>query len=176
MKIIDPYKIKISDLPLFVLSDNMRGFFSFGIKTHTDGNYSHIMTMTSPNYFDTQVWIYKQVPISAYMKRGYRLKFWKYNGFSLVERMSIIEAIRKDLKAPLWERTYDILGIVGQFVHLRWINIPWKNFCSERVAKYLRMCEKLREQILVHPSPADLNRLFKDIIEFECLGYWIMED
>ena len=50
----DVLKIRASDLPLIVFSDNMRSLLSWGIKAHQKGAYNHCMLMASPKWFLSQ--------------------------------------------------------------------------------------------------------------------------
>ena len=76
--IIDPLEIKKEDMPIFVFSDDLRGFLGWGIKNHTQGNYNHSMIMIEPGYVVTQGLTYKEIPIADYMKPSARLKFWRF--------------------------------------------------------------------------------------------------
>ncbi len=172
MKIINPKEIKINDLPLIVLSDDRRGFIGWIIKQHSKGSYNHVMMMTRPGYLASQGFLtYAEIPVEKMMKPGIMLKFWRYNPIKHNEKIDINIAIANDLKKNWFKRSYDFLGIVGQFTGLRWIQSPWKFYCSEIVAKYLRLIPELKDKIPVHPSPADLNKLFHTIpgfVEYGC--------
>ena len=170
MKKINPYEITFEDFPVFVFSDDMRGFLSWGIKAHTSGSYSHGMVMIRPDKVVTQGMTYKEIDIGIYLTGRHRLKFWKYNGLSKPKKIEIITKIEDDLSQPWWKRRYDFLGIVGQFIKVPWINNPWINFCTERLSGYLRMIPEIKDKIPKHPSPADLNKLFKTIENMEVIG------
>ena len=171
-KIINPLNFKDEDMPLFVLSDDLRSFIGWGIKAHSGGNYNHIMIMVKPGYIISQGVSYKEIPIKEYMKSSQMLKFWKYKNIIEQEKDFILTKAEADLKEPWWKRRYDYLGIVGQFFHIRWLNDPFRRYCSERVAEYLCLIKPIKEKIPKKPSPADLNRLFNQIPEFEVVGYY----
>lgn len=168
MDIIDPRKIKQADLPLWVLSDDMRGFFSWGIKAHSQGNYSHIMSMVRPRYFATQSWTYRKVPIERYMKNYYRLKFWKPDLNPELKKI-LMQTVMRELNQPWWKRRYDFLGILGQALKIPWLNNPWRDYCSEKEAEHLRL---VGMDIFRHPSPSQINSYFKTIPQMSVLGYW----
>ena len=170
--IINPLEIKEEDLPLIVLADNLRSITGKLVKIHTKGQYSHIMEQRRPRYFASQGWMYKEVPIEAYMKKGYRLKFWKPKNLTAEAREEWLELTQYELKAPWWKRRYDILGIIGQVFFLRWINNPWTKYCSERVAIKIR--KFFRIFISAHPSPSDCNRILTASPEkAEVLGHYL---
>lgn len=172
IELINPKKIKKEAFPLFVLSDDLRGFFSLGIRIHSEGNYSHIMSMTIPSYFDTQGFLFKRVKVEKYMTGRHRLKFWQPRGLTGTEKLKVIEAIEKDLKAPWWERKYDVLGVIGQLFRIRWINNPFTYYCSERIAKYARLIDWLKDKIPLRPSPSKINRIFKTVEKMGVYGYY----
>ena len=169
MKIINPKKIPEDMLPIIILSDDLRGVFSWAIKSHTNGYYSHAMIMINKGKVVTQGGTYKEVPIENYMTERYRLKFWKPD-LTLRDILTIQKEVNKDLKQNWWRKSYDYLGILGQLFKVRWLNNPYKSFCSERVAKYLRL---VFDCIPKHPAPADLNKLFAKMGRMSVYGHWI---
>ena len=49
----------------------------------------------------------------------------------------------------------------------------FRAYCSERVAAWLRVLPRMKNSILIHPSPEDLNDLMKaDKKNFEFYGIW----
>ena len=171
--IIDPLKIDDVNLPLIVLSDELRGFFAWGIKAHSEGNYSHSMIMINEQKVVSQGGTYSEILINKYMNNKYRLKFWKIKNLSNTERLNVINTVKKDLEASWWKKSYDWLGIVGQFFKLRGLNNPYQFYCSERIARYLRLVTSLKDIIILHPSPSNLNKIFKEYPDkFELYGYW----
>lgn len=170
-KIINPLNFKDEDMPLVVFSDDRRSFIGWAIK-HLTGNYNHSMFMRRPGYLLTQGFTYKEIPIKEYMKPTQMLKFWRYKDIKDFEKELIFKKAQEDLKEPWWKIRYDYLGIVGQFFKVKWINDPWRRYCSERVAEYLRLILPIKDKIPKRPSPAELNKLFHTIEEFEEVGYY----
>lgn len=171
MKIINPLDIKEADLPLIVLADNLRSFIAWGIKKHTKGKYSHIMEMHRVGYFATQGCTYKEVPVRLYMSGKHRLKFWKCKGLTPQAREEWLDMTARELNASWWKRKYDVLGIIGQAIFLRFINNPWTKYCSERVATKIRKFFAIL--VPKHPSPSDCNKaLIDDSRTAEVYGYW----
>ena len=174
MNIVNPRFIPESALPLFVLSDDRRSFIGWGIKNHSRGSYNHSMVMHRPGYFASQDFGgYREVKVEKYMKPSIILKFWQYKDMPIEVKKYIIDKVYKDLKAPWYRKMYDFLGILGQLIPGRWtrkINIPWANYCSERVGGYLR---SIPMKIPLHPSPTDLNRLFKKTSKMLVYGRWL---
>ena len=173
MKIINPLEIKSEDLPLIVFSDDLRGFFAWGIRVHTEGLYSHAMLMVTPKEVVTQGGTYSEVPIEKYMSNRYRLKFWSIKNLTIYDKIRILDAVNEDLKQPWWRKRYDWLGVaIGQLFRVKWIQNPFTYYCSERVAKYLRLIPFLKDKIPAQPAPSKLNKLFKTLPELEVYGYW----
>lgn len=175
MNIIDPLNIKKEDLPLIVFSDDLKGFIGWAIKAHTDGVYNHVMIMMRPGYVVTQGWTYKEIPIEKYMSSRYRLKFWQIKDIEHRDILAIRNAVDDDLEASWWAKSYDWLGIVGQFLKLRGINNPKKSYCSERIANYLNLLSYLKDDIPLHPSPSRLNKIFKTLDRMKVLGWWMAD-
>ncbi len=174
MNIINPLDFKVNDLPLIVLSDDQRGFIGWAIKSHSKGNYNHVMIMIHPKYLASQGFkTYQEIPLQDMMKTNIMMKFWRYKPLTHNQIVDINTAVIKDLKKNWFKRSYDFLGIIGQLTGLRWIQSPWKFYCSEIVAKYLRLIPELEKKIPPRPSPADLNRLFNEIEGFEEVGYYL---
>ncbi len=170
MRIVDPLRISKLALPMIVLSDDTRSFFGWAIKNHTHGLYNHIMIMINPQKVVTQGLTYKEIPITKYMEGKHRLKFWQPD-LSGEDKLRMIEAVEKDLKKPFWRKGYDFLGIFGQSIKVRWIQNPWKEYCSEVITKYLRMFFVISKR----RSPAELNRICGDLEGVKYYGHWIKD-
>ena len=170
MKIINPLEIKRISLPIIVFSDDVRGFFGWLIKNHTKGNYNHVMIMINPGKVVTQGASYKEIPITHYMKGKHRLKFFQPD-LDGVKKLKMIEAAEKDLAKPFYRKWYDWPATFGQFIGVKWIQSPWQNFCSEVVAKYLRMFYS----IFKRPSPMELNKLCEKIEGIKYYGHWMKD-
>lgn len=172
-KFINPMHIKEKDLPLIVFLDNRRSFFSWGVKAHSKGNYSHVMIMHRKGFFATQGMLgYKEVSVEKYMKPAIMLKFWQSTTISDKERKEFSEAVKKELKnLPWYRRIYDFVGIFGQMIRIQSINIPWLDYCTERVIPYIHDFFKINTPL--HPTPSEVNEIFKKyIVAMKILGYW----
>lgn len=167
---INPYNIPKEWLPLIVLSDDRRGFLSWSIKMHSQGKYSHVMEMHRPRLLATQAWVYREVSIAEYLKPQYMLKFWRYKPITEAQRQKWLDTIDKDLKAPWWQRRYDFTGIIGQALHIRWFNNPFRRYCSERVGDHMKIALNLNAG--KHPTPHDINDFCNKHPGMECIGYW----
>lgn len=177
MKKINPLNINKGNLPLFVCSDDNNAFMSWAIRKHTKAQYSHTMMMVEPGFFATQGMMYKSVPVEHYMKPNIHLKFWKYKTHDKDIGKQIIEMTKRDLKLPWWKRRYDFAGIIGQLLPFKWtrkFNIPWRKYCSERVADYVRVIYPEFKNI--HPTPSEINEFFKKQNEMVIKGYWYCEE
>ena len=156
----DVMKIPASALPLIVFSDNIRSFFSWGIKAHQKGNYNHVMFMASPKWLLSQDLLFHQVEIEKYLAGGHRLKFVGNRLWSNRTNRKLRDMARAAARQPWYKRRYDCLGILGQLIGCDSLNVPWLNYCSERVASFVREADPL--MVMKHPSPTDLNWYMKD--------------
>ena len=171
MKIINPLKITEKALPILVLSDEIRGLISFGIKVHSKGNYNHTMWLIEPGVLASQGTLYKRVPLKKYLSGRHRLKFWQPD-LTGNEKVELIETINKALNQPWWKRTYDYIGIIGQLFRLRSIQIPFQNYCSERDSNYIR---KYIPEIPLRPSPSQFNKACEKIERMKYYGHWMKD-
>lgn len=171
-KFITPENIPVKDVPLIVLSDFSSGIIQSLIKIRTASEFSHIMVMHRKNFFASQGNMFSEAPLSRYMKKGNRLKFFQIKNLTEEERWALSKKMEADLNAPWYKRFYDYPGIFGQAFNIRWFNSPFRAYCSERVAAWLRVLPRFKN-ISVHPSPQDLNEIMKaDQINFELYGVW----
>lgn len=170
-KFIDPTKIPAEDMPLIVLSTHSSGFVQWVIKWRTKASYNHIMMMHRPGYFASQGNVFSEAKISRYMTPRSRLKIWKIKDITAIEKARIMAGINRDLKASWWNRKYDWLGVlIGQGIGLKFLNNPRTCYCSERVARHISI---VLGGIPKHPSPGDLNEIFKKHERMELYGYWL---
>jgi len=175
-KFVDPTDFKDDDLPIIVLCDDRRGFVGWAIRNHTSGNYNHAMIMHKLGEVVSQDFVgFREKPIAAYMNSSQFLKFWVLKDMSNYEQISVLAAIQRRLALPWWRRSYDFVGtFLGQFLRLRFLQSPWQEYCSEQVKHdYLDQIERLKNIQFGRPSPADLDRIFKQYPDvFEAVGYW----
>lgn len=158
-----------TEVPMLMLSDNLGSWVSRRIKAHTDGYYNHAMWMPRAGKVATQGWIYHTRDIEDYLDGGYRLKFWTNDSWTVIHRSWLLMAIRERLSEPWYRRLYDVLGVAGQLVRLKGINVPYLRYCSESAAEILGAVDPL---VKAHPSPADLNRYFKRVTGWRVWGVY----
>ena len=116
--------------------------------------------------------MYRKVPVSSYMNKKDILKFWQIKDMTELEKIKWQASANFDMMQPWYKRFYDFFGVAGHLVGLSILNVPFRNYCSERVARRLRAIEI---DMPKHPTPADLNKLFKDHPRFVVFGYWSSE-
>ena len=171
-RFIDPQTIPPQDLPLIVLSDFSSGVIQSLIKIRTSGSFSHVMVMHRNGFFASQGNMFSEAKLERYMKEGNRLKFFRIKNLTKEERRALSRKMEADLAAPWWKRFYDYPGVIGQALGWRWLNSPFRAYCSERVAAWLKVLPRLKN-LPVHPSPQDLNEIMKaDKTNFEFYGIW----
>lgn len=168
LSIDDILKIPASALPLIVFSDGIRSFISWGIRRRTKGSYSHVMFMASPGFFLSQDILFRQVPVERYLQGSHRLKFVGNRLWSNHTKRQLRSHAIELARLPWWKRRYDLLGVAGQLFGLDSLNIPWLDYCSEKVTNIIRQADPML--VMKHPSPTDLNWYTK---EGQKRGYYV---
>ena len=170
LTLIDPNQITNEQCPVFVQCADIMSFFGWGIRKRTKSNWNHSTLLFKQGRLANQSWTFKEIDITAYMKPGSMMKFWVCKDITVSERNTIMFKIAYELKKPLRKRLYDWPGIAGQFFGLRWFNIPSLNYCSENVLKLAKVL--FPDYGKKHPTPEDIDTLFKDSPRMELLGYY----
>ena len=156
-------------LPMVVLSDNLRSFFSFAIKVHEQGAYNHMMWMIRPGVLASQNAVFQEQSASKYLSR-YRLKLWCCPSWTDEERKLIVDAIATDISKPWYCRIYDPIAIIGQALGIDDMQIPGADICSDK-ARYLQLVDK--EYDLDHPDPEDVNRWLMGRSKYQVFGRYV---
>jgi len=162
-------------VPMVVLSDNVSSWLSWKIKRHTHGFYNHAMILhklvvgKSPWVATQDMPLFRERPLSDYLKGGHRLKFWVNTSWTPSQKEGIKAACRLKGLRKWYRRLYDFPGVLGQWLGLKGLQAPHAQFCSEWVAAILR---ETGERVEAQPSPADLNRYFKAHDDWEVWGYF----
>lgn len=160
-------------MPLLVLSDNQKSFFSWAIKAHQDGAYNHLCWMIRPGYVISQDWLLRERPITDYT-RWHRLKFWTCDKWTPADRAAIIMKLQTAAARPWYRRLYDPLQILGKFVHLDWIQIPGTvKICSDW-ADILGDSDPHWHQGM-HFSPPEVNRLLEVSPRYRVYGRYVVD-
>jgi hypothetical protein len=141
-------------LPIPVFSDNLRSFFSWGIKVHERGNYNHFMWMVHPGQLASQNTLFQLQSVKDYVDTC-RLKLWYCKRWTPEQRYSVIKTIEAELGKPWYRRLYDVPAIAGQ---LFWheIQTPGFSICSDYGAM-LKLVDG-KEYDLRYPDPEQVNR------------------
>ena len=166
------WKIEQKDLPLLVVSDNMRSWVSARIKTHTHGSYNHLMWMVEPGKFITQNWTLQERSIQDYFD-GYRIKLWHNPNWTALQKVKITTMLAARLRKPWYRRVYDPLQIVGIRLGVRWLQIPGIRICSDH-SDILREIEP-DWNWKTGPSPEEINAYCETRPEYKVFGRY-MED
>jgi len=148
----DLLDIPQTELPLLVLTDNLRSWWSWRIKRHTGGYYNHVMWMHRPGLVVSQDRRLRARPITDYLRGNHRIKLWT-GCWTPATRCVMQQRIAFQL--ALTERRYDWVGIIGQRLGLPWLNCPGRFYCSEHAATILRLAEPFF--VNRHPTPADID-------------------
>lgn len=175
MVFVDPRTFTEADLPIIVLSDDLRGFIGWAIKFHTSGNYNHAFIMHKPGMMVSQDFGgFRERSIDRYLVPTQMLKFWRIKDLNPNEKAIIQAAITQRLALPPWRRAYDFLGtFVGQFLRIKWIQSPWQEYCSEQVNDdYISHIPRVARMGIKEPFPSELDSVFRNYPEeMEVVGY-----
>jgi len=165
--LIDPLKIAFTDMPMVIFEADCEGIVPFLIRELT-GPWNHAMWLT-PNGFASQGLTFEYVPVKNYMKKGFKLRFYKIKDLTNEERLAIYTIIEKRVNLPWWQKTYDFLGVFGQFIGIRLLNVPWLSYCSEQMASDIT---KTITPIKGKPTLSELEEIIKTIPRFVYVGEW----
>ena len=144
-------------LPMPVLSDNLRSFFSWGIKVHEKGCYNHFMWMIHPGQLASQNVLYQAQSVKDYVD-SCRLKLWFCSTWSPDDRISVIKTIEDQLGKPWYKRLYDVPAIIGQATNCPWIQVPGLSICSD-YGRFIGL--KDPNYKLKFPDPEDVNHFLE---------------
>lgn len=150
----DLQDIPANKLPMPVVSESAFSLFGCLIVGHQRDFYSHSMWLYRPGWFATQGFTFslKQLePIAAKC----RLKLFDCE-FNQMQKSEIEYRIHEQLNDSWFLRRYDIVGVLGQLLGLRNLNIPYLNYCSERVGNDLASVFPGFQ--IKKPTPSDINR------------------
>jgi hypothetical protein len=154
-------------LPMVVLSDNLRSFFSMAIKAHSEGCYNHLMWLIRPGVIASQNLTFQAQPVRDYFN-GFRMKFWHCPSWTPEQRKAIIDAIETDLKKPWYKRIYDFVAIIGQGIGIPSLQTPGIDICSDK-GKYLNDIN----YDLKHPDPEQVNHWLMTQRKYEVYGRYM---
>ena len=155
-------------LPMPVLADNLRSFFSWGIKAHEHGAYHHFMWMIRPGWVASQGWLFSMAPITDYFDKC-RLKLWHCPGWTEAERKKISGSIDADLALPWYRRLYDVPALIGQLIWHE-IQTPGLSICSDKAA-YLKEVDPAYD--LRFPDPAQVNTWLSEHGKYQVYGRYV---
>ena len=170
LTLIEPYSLTSEQCPIFVSSGDMKSFFGWGIRKRTKSWFNHVMIIRVPGMLVSQSKTYEEFDIGRYMKPGQIMKFWRCKDITEQEKNAIMIKIAFELNQPWYKKLYDMPGIIGQLFGMRWFNIPWLNYCSERISSKVRC---IIPKISKHSTPEDIEVLFKESDRMEIIGYWV---
>lgn len=155
------YNVKPEQLPMMVISDNLRGVFGLLIKLVTKSFYSHYMELYAPGKMATQWFWYKSLPAKSFKANSLKI-FW-CPSWTQEQRAAYVQLIEAGLKKGKWATRYDVLGVVGQFLGLDWLQDPKSNYCSEHFCKLALFDQEASEWLkqCPHPTPEEVNAWLK---------------
>lgn len=168
--------------PTIWFSDKTSGLMEFLIKFRTKGKYNHVMWGFRKGTFVSQGNTYSEVNMDRYMKKNFRLKGFELQTFDYADKIQLSNCITSKLRFPWWKKAYDWVGIFGQIIGIKSVNIDGLNYCSEDIVMRLNeikenlsnadLCEVI-EKMPIHANPDELNEfLKKHPTHFKLLGYW----
>jgi hypothetical protein len=139
-----------------VLTDNIKGLFSLGVKIRTKGSYGHMMWRV-PGGFASQ-WFYFRMFLFDHFA-GCTMKFIYNPDWTARQREILLNKIKEDLAKPWYKSLYDVPAIIGQLIGWDWLQFGKAMICSERIT-YLRLIDPEADEWLKvdhTPTPTDVN-------------------
>ncbi len=123
---------------------------------------------------------YKRIPLESYVNGYNKLKFVYFPDVPTEKRLKLIDLASKrimKIKKKKWWNPfgrYDYLGLIGQRLGIRWLQNPFKDFCSEREIKDINKAFKwgIKERL----NPGELNDILKTLAKSKTYGYYVPED
>ena len=167
MLVDDFYEVPEEWLPMICFADGLYSMFGWRVRVHTGGCYGHVMWLNKPGRVATQGLFYEEKPIDDFVGR-YRLKLVYCQAWTEEQRRNAQELIGMTLSRPKVRRLYDFLGIMGHVVKMPWLNVPWREYCSENVGRILGCVDERFG--MKHPAPSDINRWCKQYQEYGVYG------
>jgi hypothetical protein len=155
-------------LPMPVFSDNLRSFFSWGIKSHTHGCYNHFMWMIHPGMVASQNFLYQSESVSEYTKTC-RIKLWYCKEWTEEQRHTVIKFIEEQLNRPWYKRIYDVPAILGQ-LFWRYFQTPGLSICSD-YGHAISLVDP--EYCLNYPDPEEVNKWLVNHKNYEVYGRYV---
>ena len=164
---------------MIVFADDLLSPFGFGVRAHQKGSYPHVMEMPRPGVLVTQnLTGLKEVPVNKYVNKTTRLKLVFNAKLTNEQKRDWLWSIEKDLNPKWWQRLfmfrYDWIGILGQSLHIKWLQNPLSYYCSERVSN--RIKNVFKYMLNVQLSPYELDKFLKTNGDWKVFGKVIPED
>jgi hypothetical protein len=151
--------------PQLVFGFKPGGLFAFGVASRTKGMWGHFMWLVDKDVLASQSLWFGRHSIDDYS--SCLLKFVHNPSWTDMQRINLLVAINKDLDLSPWETRYDVWGVIGELLGIKWMNRKGLYFCSERGA-YLKLVDPAYD--LVHPDPSQLNIWTKESGRYEVVG------
>ncbi len=170
LTIEDLKKIPQDHLPMVVLCNGYLSLFGILICSVTQSFWSHAMWLTSPKEFASQWFWFRSFPVEHFAK--YSLKLW-YNPDWTPEQRTILQAeIWDRLKLPAWKTRYDVLGVIGEAMGVKWLNRKGLDFCSESIKMLALVDPEFKKwfEEIKNPTPEELNTWFKTHLKYQVWG------
>lgn len=149
--------IDIMEYPFIVFADNIRGFFSLGVKIRTKGSYGHLMWMIGPDRLASQWFYFREFHFDHFA--GCNMKLVNNPDWTALDRVNILAAILTDLHKPWYKTLYDVPAILGQLIGWDWLQLKKNRICSECI-NYLTLVDpEFNKWFKVEhtPTPSDVN-------------------
>lgn len=178
----DPREILSNNMPLIVFSDHTSGLIEWAIKMRTKGLYNHVMLAMSKGKFVSQGNTYSEVGMERYMSKRNRLLFVEVLGLTNEQKQQWYKSVSERLRLPWWRKGYDWLGILGQAIGIKKLQLNGLNYCSQDIYVHLHAItlnnnqpdiKRVFEQLDPNGSPQDHHNVFsKNPGVFRFFGIW----
>jgi hypothetical protein len=157
MVLKNPRNIPTSCMPLIVFSDHTSGLIEWAIKMRTKGLYNHVMLAMKQGHFVSQGNTYSEIDMKRYLGRRNRLLFIEIIGLTQDQREAMNKSVTERLRLPWWRKAYDWVGIVGQAIGIKKLQLKGLNYCSQDVYLHLSKIEPKDDQQPLQLALAQFN-------------------
>ena len=170
LTIDDLKKIPQNKLPMVCLTNGYMSLFGFMICTATQAFWSHAMWLISSAEFASQWFWFKSFPIDYYNRHS--IKLWYNPDWTLEERTILQAAIWDRLKLPWWKTRYDVIGVIGEVIGVKWLNRKNLDFCSEsiRMLSLVDLEYRIWLDRIKNPTPEQINVWLKQCPRYQVFG------
>lgn len=132
--------------------------FSWLIRTVDKSAASHVEVLYDTDKIASQGLWYQEFPVDKI--KSYNVKLIWNPDWTAEQRKCINDAIKLRLTEGKWKTRYDVIGVLGEALGIKWMQSRKTDFCSEAVAKFIRCVDPEFDKWMnsnITPTPREIN-------------------